>query len=567
MDIYTPRSPLQRLLAVSVTDAQDARRRRLLNILLLAIAATTVAQMLLIGLAAAVAGHFLENTADLIPLGLAVLMALLVIFAINRYGSGRWAGLLFLAVVSAAILVADRPEEVVRGRSLFYLTLPILMASLLVHPAASMAMAGVLVGAIMFLAVQLTLPLPLLEASGLLAVAAVSWLSAHSMESAVSSLRAFSQKLDQHIAETTRELYQALAQVNAEAAKNQAILEGIADGVIVFDTSGRAMVANPAIGKLLGRPVDAIAGYDVRQLMDGQVDQSDQARIASLVRERQNHPGLRVRWGDRTHWVSFASVQGAPGAGLGTVAVFRDFTREAEVERMKSAFVSIVSHELRTPLGAILGYAEMLLEGIHGPLSDKQRNVTRRVMTNTKRLLGLVNDLLDQAQIEAGMLSLVPREFTAAELLDGLHEVMLAIAQAKGLQLTSQIMDGVPPRLVGDPQRLHQVLVNLVTNAIKFTDAGGVSVRLARPDAEHWSIDVSDTGRGIPAEAQAAIFEPFRQGDSSATRDHGGVGLGLSIVQQLITMMDGTIQLESRLGRGSRFTVVLPLTTELEPAG
>ena len=137
--------------------------------------------------------------------------------------------------------------------------------------------------------------------------------------------------------------------------------------------------------------------------------------------------------------------------------------------------------------------------------------------------------------------------------------VMDILAQAKELELTSHIADGLPAILFGDRQRLHQILVNLVGNAIKFTDEGTVRVRAYRLDADRWALEVSDTGRGIPPEAHPHIFEPFRHADESPTRDYGGAGLGLSIVKQLAEMMGGKITLKSGVGRGSTFTVVLPL--------
>ena len=229
------------------------------------------------------------------------------------------------------------------------------------------------------------------------------------------------------------------------------------------------------------------------------------------------------------------------------------------MDRMKSAFVSTVSHELRTPLSAILGYADMLQEGICGSLSERQSSTLERIVANTGRLLSLVGNLLDQAQIEAGTLELDITQFTLADLIGEAVGVMDVLAQAKGVELISHIADDLPVTLFGDRQRLHQILVNLVGNAIKFTDEGTVRMRAYRLNADSWALEVSDTGRGIPPEAHSYIFEPFRHADESPTRNYAGVGLGLSIVKQLTEIMGGEIVLESGLGRGSTFTVVLPL--------
>jgi signal transduction histidine kinase len=314
------------------------------------------------------------------------------------------------------------------------------------------------------------------------------------------------------------------------------------------------------MARLLGRPPDEITGQKLDTLMRGDVDTARQEVISNFLRDKEaRYMGLKFQWGKKTLSVSFAPILDNFGGVTGTVAVFRDFTREAELERMKSAFVSMVSHELRTPLNAILGYADMLKEAVYGPLSDKQSNVMERIMANAGRQLGLVNNLLDQAQIEAGKLTLKVTSFNPADLIDDVQGVMGVLAQTKGLELTSHIAGEVPATLSGDRQRLHQILVNLVGNAIKFTEEGTVQVCVYRPDAAHWALEVSDTGYGIPPEAQSYIFDPFRQADDSVTRGHTGSGLGLSIVKQLTTLMGGEITLASEVGRGSTFTIVLPL--------
>lgn len=228
--------------------------------------------------------------------------------------------------------------------------------------------------------------------------------------------------------------------------------------------------------------------------------------------------------------------------------------------RLKTELLAKVSHELRTPLGAILGFAEIIAVGLYGPLSDQQHKIMTRIIENTHDLTGLVNELLDQAQLDAGKLKLNLGVFAPAEVVEQTLSKMNVLAQTKGLSLTADIAADVPATLWGDPARLQQILVNLVGNAIKFTQKGAVRVYVYRPDAAHWVLQVSDTGSGIPLEAQGYIFEPFRQVDGSMTRQHGGAGLGLSIVKQLTELMNGQITLESEEGQGSIFTIQLPLS-------
>ncbi len=232
--------------------------------------------------------------------------------------------------------------------------------------------------------------------------------------------------------------------------------------------------------------------------------------------------------------------------------------------RLKSQLLANVSHDLRTPLNAILGYADMLHEGIYGSLPDKYQSMAERIIINTTHLTTLVSELLDQARLEAGTLKLKPLTFKPVVLVDEIKSTMGVLAEAEGLCLTGEITPDIPEFLWGDPTRLQQIINNLMGNAIKFTEQGSVHLRLYGLDAGHWAVDVSDTGPGIASEAQAYIFDPFHQVDATATRQHGGFGLGLSIVKQLVGLMEGQILVQSQPGQGSRFTVVLPYTNKVE---
>ena len=201
----------------------------------------------------------------------------------------------------------------------------------------------------------------------------------------------------------------------------------------------------------------------------------------------------------------------------------------------------------------------MFKEAVYGPMNDKQINMAERIMTNTRRLLGLINDLLNQAQMEAGKLTIKMAPFKTADLLDNLHAVMDKSATDKGLQLTSEIDSNLPDVLSGDVERLHQITVNLVNNAIKFTNRGSIHVKLFQPYENKWGIEVSDTGAGIPESELPYVFDTFHQVEGTATRVHGGFGLGLSIVKQLVTLMNGEIRVRSIMEGGTTFIVTLPL--------
>jgi PAS domain S-box-containing protein len=543
---------IRRLLDVSSTDPDDARRRKLLNILLAGVVPLTILT-LLVTVVTDITGLDPHAQFAILYLGcFALLFGLAITFLINRYWSGVLASSLFLLLINAVVPLVDEPREVAAGRSLLLLAVPIIMSSVLLRPYASFLMAGLNSLLIAFLALNLQLVPSPYAMLVFFVIALVSWLSARTLERALRDLRLLNQELDQRVRDRTRELAEALS-------RNQAVLEGIADGVIVLDNDGKAVVANPAIADLLARPADEIIGRDIQVLMGGEMDAQTQATIANLLKDRETHPSDRFEWGQRTLSVSVAPVRDDLNYIVGTVSVWRDFTREAEVERMKSAFVSMVSHELRTPLTAVLGFSEMLYEAVYGPLSDVQQGVLKRIMVNGRVLLDLVNNLMDQAQLETGILKLRIAPFTLADLIGDVMNTMEGLAQAKNLKLTSHIAEDVPARLSGDQQRLRQILINLVSNAIKFTDRGTVKVRVYRPDAAHWALEVSDTGRGIPADAQAYVFDRFRQVDDPATRTQVGAGLGLSIVKQMAALMGGEVALKSEVGKGSTFTVVLPL--------
>ncbi len=222
----------------------------------------------------------------------------------------------------------------------------------------------------------------------------------------------------------------------------------------------------------------------------------------------------------------------------------------------------MVSHELRTPLSAILGYAEIFAEQIYGAINEKQFKMVNRIITNSRRLLSLINDLLDQAQVEAGKLKVHYEVLRPSDLLDNLHSVMDNITSEKGLALTSELDHNMPETLVGDSARLQQILVNLVNNAVKNTQEGSIHIQIDRLNIKQWGISVSDTGKGIPQKELPRIFDAFRQVERHTANLHGGFGLGLSIVKQLVNLMGGTISVSSELGKGSTFSITLPIETK-----
>jgi signal transduction histidine kinase/CheY-like chemotaxis protein len=297
-----------------------------------------------------------------------------------------------------------------------------------------------------------------------------------------------------------------------------------------------------------------------------------------------NEADLFVRADGSHQWLSWRLQpwHTASGAIGGIVMFTEDITRRKQLEqslaqardqalessRMKSAFLANMSHEIRTPMNGVLGMADLLMDS---ELSEEQRQMGRVIQNSARSLLTIIDDILDFSKIEAGKLAVEEHEFDLAEQVDQALALLAPRAQARNLYLNSEFPAPLPPRLIGDPTRLQQVLVNLLGNAIKFTEKGGVVLALrprpaSGPGRYAFRIEVRDTGIGISAEQRARLFQPFTQADDSMTRRYGGTGLGLAISRQLLELMNGRIGMESDAGRGSLFWFELDLPEATRPA-
>ncbi len=354
-----------------------------------------------------------------------------------------------------------------------------------------------------------------------------------------------------------------------EAEKNSAILEGIADGVLLANADGIIVLFNRAAETILEIPRDYAQGQPLVRLetLYTGAEHSWVTVLSSWI-SRSRRPTLdnllvdRIEVGRKVISITASPVFNGD-VFLGTVAVFRDITRDVEVDRMKSEFISNVSHELRTPMTSIKGYADLLIMGAAGQVSDQQRGFLETIKNNAERLSNLVNDLLNISRLDSGSEKLRIERFTLRNVITQVVETLQARSEneRKHINVTTTIAPDVPP-IAADETKVAQILTNLVDNAFNYTYPGGkIEVEVRRhDDPAYVVIVIRDNGIGIPKEFQPRIWNRFERFEEHAlVMEVAGTGLGLSIVKNLVDMHNGQVWLESEPNVGSTFYVTLPI--------
>lgn len=375
-----------------------------------------------------------------------------------------------------------------------------------------------------------------------------------------------------------REYQQQLEAQNTELRKFSRAVEQSGSSIVITNLEGVIEFVNPMFTRITGFLPEEAIGHTPAILKSGkhgpelyqdlwQTISRGDVWQEELINKRKN---------GEFYWeaTTISPVKDAAGKITHYLSIKDDITHRKEMElalaqardealeasRLKSQLLANVSHDMRSPLGSILGFTEMLQQGIYGAVSGRQYEILTKVIQSTEQLLNFLNNLINQAQIESGKIILNARFFPPEDVFDSIQSTAAALAQAKNLVITHQIAPETRPLVYGDPYWIRQIVSNLISNAVKFTEHGLIDVYIFKQDPGHWAIRVADTGIGIPEEAQSHIFESFWQVDGGITkRQTSGSGLGLSIVKQLVTLMGGEISLTSQVNQGTTFTITLPL--------
>ncbi len=360
-------------------------------------------------------------------------------------------------------------------------------------------------------------------------------------------------EMTERLKERTQEL-EALLQTHKEAASRiRAILSSIGDGVILEDVEGNFISLNKAAEDMLKEMSDSFLQGPLRELPVGEHE---------LASDTETNPWLlehrRFQVGEKIVSVHSAAVRTDDGERLGTVIVIRDVTAEAEAEQLKDAFIAHVSHELRTPLTAIKGYSSLLLDTAGPSLDETQRSFLQAISRNTESLVAMIDSLLDFSEMEAkGRLGLQRRPLSLSDLVEEVAEEWRGPMEEKGLDFRTEIPAGLP-LVRADARRLRWAIVNLVRNAYQYTPEGGsVTLRLSAHDGRV-TLEVADTGVGIPPDQQKRLFQRFYRVMVRSDDELRGLGLGLYVTKAIVEAHGGEVRVVSKVGTGSTFSVTLP---------
>jgi len=346
----------------------------------------------------------------------------------------------------------------------------------------------------------------------------------------------------------------SIEEIKEDRTRLTAILAGMVEGVIVLDRQGRILVINAAMermfelrgGLVIGKPsIEVLRHRRLNEFIQKTLKASADRSIEIVIQTPE----------ERVFNVQASAAGGTAAGGLGAVFVFHDVTELKRLERVRRDFVTNVTHELRTPLTSIKGYLEALLDGAKDD-PQKCQQFLEVVQRHADQLNNLITDLLDLSRIESGQYEWKRKRIDPGDLVEKAVAMVRPIGEKKHQRLTVSPAGALPP-ILGDPDKLTQVLINLLENAVKYTPEGGRITIEAKAFEDEIEISVRDTGIGIPSKDLPRIFERFYRVDRARSREVGGTGLGLSIVKHIVEAHGGIVRVDSEIGKGSKFTVVL----------
>ena len=369
------------------------------------------------------------------------------------------------------------------------------------------------------------------------------------------------------------------------------MVDAIGEGTVVLDPNGVVLFANPAMGRLVGRPAEELVGSTLGDHMKGGSEQALRESLPALM--QGGTLDIALARGDEAVPVHLSARPIRFGGLDGAIVVATDYSalqqltlelerrvidrtaeltdanaslrianvKIVEADRLKTSFLAHMSHELRTPLNAIIGFSELLLTPTKSFDAETRARFLEQILIGGKHLLGLINDILDLAKVESGQMELRPQSLVVRVLVDQVIETIEPLLMQKHLIVDVSVADGVG--VVADPVKLKQMVLNLVSNAIKFTPEGGTVTIRAVKLTDSIEISVADTGIGIAESDQKLIFKEFRQLDNGPHGRTEGTGLGLALTQRLAALHGGTVRVQSQLEQGSVFTISLPLTASI----
>ena len=373
------------------------------------------------------------------------------------------------------------------------------------------------------------------------------------------------------IAEQAEQLGDLLKTVQTEASKNEAIVAGIGDGVLVLDANDNIQLINPAALEIFGRAEDNLTSSNLEQVLYANPKNVTERLANDLYQNITSYDlsldkalthntadDFRVQVEDRVVVITLSSIVLTKNSEPSRLVVLRDISREAQLDRIKTEFISTVSHELRTPLTSIKGYTDLLTNPKVGELNNRQHDFLDIIQSNAERLSNLVNDILDISRIDGGKVNLDLQTIAITPLIQTVLKDFTFEIEEKGLSLVKNIPPNLP-FIYADPNRVTQILANLVSNAVKYTHPNGQLELNVQVVDNFMQFDIKDTGLGLSEADQQHVFERFFRAERDADSLVDGTGLGLSIAQMFVRLMGGSIWLESELGVGSIFSFTLPL--------